>query len=245
MAGQANEADGGLSAGKLGRRRKRATTIPAPVAPALEPFRHWEARLAALAAAALFIPLPEAITPGPGWLPVAVVAALLLPIVSMQEAIRRPGGWQPPVRLVRLLALALLGLLALAEAAALALLISQLPKITQGNLLFRTAALIWLINLLVFALAYWELDCGGPARRAHGPYRAIDFAFPQLINPDMGKGWKPEFLDYLFLSFNTCTAFSPTDTMVLSRPAKAVMMVQATIALLTVGLVVARGVNII
>jgi hypothetical protein len=211
----------------------------------LEPFRHLEARLAALIAAMLFLPLPDLVSPGPGWLPAALVAVLLVPLVSMQEALRRPGGWQPRPRLVRLLALALLGLLAVAEAGALALLLAQLPRVTEGNLLFRSAALIWLINLLIFSLAYWELDAGGPARRARGPVRAIDFAFPQQANPALGQGWKAEFLDYLFLAFNTGTAFSPTDTLVLSRLAKVLMMAQATISLLTIGLVVARGVNII
>jgi uncharacterized membrane protein len=210
-----------------------------------EPFRHWETGAAALTAAILFIPLPDLVTPGPGWLPAAVVAALLVPLLGMQEAMRRPGGWQPSPRVVRTLALVLLGLLALAEALVLALLLAQLPKVSEGKLLFRSAALIWAINLLVFALAYWELDGGGPAKRASGPYQAIDFLFPQLTNPRLAVGWMPEFLDYLFLAFNTGTAFSPTDTMVLSRPAKGLMMAQASISLLTIGLVVARGVNII
>jgi hypothetical protein len=198
-----------------------------------------------LTAAILFIPLPALVSPGPGWFPAAIVAALLVPLTGMQEAIRRPGGWQPSPRAVRILALAMLGLLALAEALALSNLLAQLPRISEGKLLFRTAALIWAINLLVFALAYWELDGGGPAKRIRGPYQPTDFLFPQQTDPKLAVGWIPEFLDYLFLAFNTGTAFSPTDTMVLSRPAKVVMMAQATISLLTIGLVVARGVNII
>jgi hypothetical protein len=86
---------------------------------------------------------------------------------------------------VRLLALARLGLLAVAQAGALALLLAQLPKVTEAKLLFRSAALIWLINLLVFSLAYWDLDAGGPARRVRGLDRAIYFAFPQQVNPEV------------------------------------------------------------
>jgi hypothetical protein len=208
-------------------------------------YRRWEAAVAALLAAALFIPLDEKLTPGPGWAPVAVVGALLVVIVVMQEAIRRPGGWTPSVKHVRMLALLVLGILALAEASALVLLILRLPSMNAGGDLFVSAGLLWTINLLVFALCYWELDGGGPARRPPAGCPPTDFLFPQQTDPRLTVGWTPEFVDYLFLAFNTGTAFSPTDTMVLSRKAKLFMMAQATIALLTIGLVVARGVNII
>lgn len=205
----------------------------------------WEAGLAALAAGALFIPLPETLSPGPGWLPVVLVAVLLLPLTLAQRALHLPGGIEPPAGLVRILALAMLALLVVAESAALALLLSRLPSIAQGTLLFRGAALIWGINVLVFALCYWELDGGGPDRRPRKACPAGDVLFPQQMNDTLDKDWAPTFVDYLFLAFNTSTAFSPTDTMFLSRPAKGVMMAQAAISLLTIGLVAARGVNII
>jgi hypothetical protein len=211
----------------------------------LKRLSNWEPSLAELIAGALFIPLPATISPGPGWLPVTAVAILLIPLTAMQEARSRPGGWEPSVRAVRSLALAILSLLAVAEATALALLLHQLPAISQGGLLFRSGALIWAINLLVFALCYWELDGGGPAHRSERTDPPGDFLFPQQTNERLSAGWAPQFLDYLFLAFNTSTAFSPTDTLFLSRPAKVVMMAQATIALLTIGLVIARGVNII
>lgn len=217
-----------------------AAPLPRPPVP-----RTWDAALAELAAALLFVPLPEQISPGPGWLPAVAVAALLVPLTLLQEAARRPGGLEPPPRLLRGLALALLGLLALAEAAALGLLLHELPAISQGQLLFRAGVLIWAINVLVFALCYWEMDGGGPGRRPSGTFAPDDFLFPQQTDPRLNAGWSPAFLDYLFLAFNTSTAFSPTDTMILSRPAKAAMMGQASIALLTVALVVGRGVNII
>ena len=209
------------------------------------PLYRWEASLAALVAALLFIPIPTQISPGREWLPTVLVIVVLIPLTLVQAAQRRAGGWDPPPRLVRLLALAMLGLIALAEALVLGRLLLQLAKISQGTLLFRSAVLIWAINIVVFALCYWELDGGGPARRAQTTDLPGDFLFPQQMNEKLNEGWSPEFLDYLFLAFNTATAFSPTDTMILSRPAKVFMMTQASISLLTVGLVVARGVNII
>lgn len=208
------------------------------------PHRRWEASLAALVAALLFIPLPGAVRLYPGWLPPVLAVLLLIPLLLIQAAIHRSGGWDPPHQLVRLLALVVLGLLALGEALVLARLLQQLPRINQGTLLVRSAVLIWVINVLVFALCYWELDGGGPARRADTD-KPGDFVFPQQMNEKLNQGWSPQFLDYLFLAFNSSTAFSPTDTMVLSRPAKAFMMTQSSIALLTIGLVVGRAVNIV
>ena len=187
--------------------------------------------------------MPEKISPGPGWLPVVLVVVLLVPLTVVQQAIRRPGTWEPSPGLVR--GLALLGLLAVAETLALVALLRELPKAKVGKELFAPAALIWVINVLVFALGYWELDGGGPGRRPAVTDEPGDFLFPQQTNERLNKGWAPEFVDYLFLAFNTATAFSPTDTMVLSRPAKSLMMAQASISLLTIGLVVARGVNIV
>ena len=158
---------------------------------------------------------------------------------------RRPGGWQLAPELVRGLALTLLGLLTLAEALALAALLRNLPHINVGMQLSRTGGLIWAINVRVFARSYWELDGGGPGHRSESTDEPSDFLFPQQISQRLNKGWSPEFLDYLFLAFNTATAFSPADIMVLSRPAKALMMVRSSISLLTIGLVMARGVNFI
>ncbi len=221
-------------------------TPPHPNVPAHHlAYRRWEAGLAAVLAAALYIPLDAHLTLGPKWAPILLVGVLLIPIVIMQEAIRRPGGWTPSMRHVRMLALLVLGILALAEASTLVLLILRLDTMKAGRDLFVSAGLIWVINLLVFALCYWEIDGGGPARRPPAGCPPTDFLFPQQTDPRLNVGWAPEFVDYLFLAFNTGTAFSPTDTMILSRQAKLVMMVQATIALLTIALVAARGVNIV
>jgi uncharacterized membrane protein len=104
---------------------------------------------------------------------------------------------------------------------------------------------IWLMNIITFAIGYWEFDRGGPAARAHARVTQPDFLFPQMATPELAsRDWEPAFLDYLYVSFTNATAFSPTDTLPLSRWAKLTMMSQSAISLVTVALVVARAVNI-
>jgi hypothetical protein len=124
-------------------------------------------------------------------------------------------------------------------------------KETPARLLLSAAAL-WLSNLLIFASWYWRLDAGGPnARDLRESHTDGAFLFPQMtltpeLREEMGEGhWRPGFVDYLFLAFNTSTAFSPTDVPVLSRWAKGLMMIQATISLATIALLAARAVNIL
>jgi uncharacterized membrane protein len=122
------------------------------------------------------------------------------------------------------------------------------PARLGGPPLLGDAALLWAINVAVFALWYWEIDNGGPHARHINGYAAIDFAFPQYQMAQPGGEpvhWHPEFIDYLFLAFCTNTAFSPTDTMVLSRRAKALMMVQSAIALVVLAVLAARAINIL
>jgi uncharacterized membrane protein len=112
--------------------------------------------------------------------------------------------------------------------------------------LLTAGAAIWVTNVLAFALAYWELDRGGPAARAAGTHSSPDFLFPQMQSPELADhDWEPEFADYLYLAFTNSTAFSPTDVLPLSRWAKMIMMVQSAVALVVVVLVVARAVNVL
>jgi hypothetical protein len=112
--------------------------------------------------------------------------------------------------------------------------------------LLTVGAAIWLTNVIIFALWYWELDRGGPVARSKATHTYPDFMYPQMQAPDLAhKGWEPTFLDYLYVSFTNATAFSPTDTMPLSRWAKMLMMAQASVSLATVALVIARAVNIL
>jgi hypothetical protein len=115
--------------------------------------------------------------------------------------------------------------------------------------LVKSALLIWVTNVVAFAVWYWEIDRGGPFARAPEHEREAeraDLLFPQMTVDLPGwKGWLPGFTDYLFVSFTAATAFSPTDTMPLTHTAKTVMAIQSITALLTVGLVIARAVNIL
>jgi hypothetical protein len=116
----------------------------------------------------------------------------------------------------------------------------------SAGLLLRNGGAIWLTNVIVFALWYWEMDRGGPAERACGTIKHCDFIFSQMTAPELvAKDWEPNFVDYFYLSFTNATAFSPTDTLPLSRWAKVVMMFQSAVSLATVALVIARAVNVI
>jgi hypothetical protein len=113
-------------------------------------------------------------------------------------------------------------------------------------LIFSGVAL-WVTNVLLFGLWYWELDRGGPLERARRSRLAPDFLFPQMADaaPFTRPNWVPGLVDYLYVSFTNATAFSPTDTMPLSQTAKSLMTAQSVVSLLIVVLVVARAVNIL
>jgi uncharacterized membrane protein len=119
------------------------------------------------------------------------------------------------------------------------------PETNEPARLLLTGAKIWLTNNIAFALLYWEFDRGGPVERAYRSPHGIDLAFPQDINPELApNGWRPQFIDYLYLAFTTANAFSPTDTMPLTPWAKVAMGSQALISFAIVGLVIARAVNV-
>jgi hypothetical protein len=112
--------------------------------------------------------------------------------------------------------------------------------------LILAGIVLWVTNVLLFGLWYWELDGGGPLQRASGKDAAPDFLFPQMADPRTAQdGWRPSLIDYLYVSFTNATAFSPTDTMPLTPIAKLLMTVQSIASLITVGLVFARAVNIL
>jgi uncharacterized membrane protein len=205
----------------------------------------WPAIIASLATGVLFFAIPETLTVGPGWLLFVVVAALMIPTTLTHKAAR--------VDLNDIFAYSTLTIITVAVLSSLVLLITRLPahKETPTELL-RAAAALWVANVLVFASWYWRLDGGGPNERdKRGIHTDGAFLFPQMImDPElrhqMGEeNWSPGFVDYLFLAFNTSTAFSPTDVPVLSRWAKVMMIVQSLISLGTVVLLAARAVNIL
>jgi hypothetical protein len=205
----------------------------------------WPAILALLAVGGLFYALPDPLKIGPDWLVLAIVAVFALG----GNALRRTR-YAIAAHMCGYVALATA---TLAMAASLTLLVSRLPghKDKPQDLL-RAAAALWICNLLVFASWYWRLDAGGPHQRdLRESHTDGAFLFPQMtlspqLRKEMGEDqWVPGFVDYLFLAFNTSTAFSPTDVPVLSRWAKVLMMVQSAISLATIALLAARAVNIL
>jgi uncharacterized membrane protein len=202
-----------------------------------EPF--WPAQLAVASALALYLTLPHRLTMGPGWVLPALEAVLLLPL-----AVTTPHRVADERMRVRHATVTLIGTVGAANALALGLLVHYLLKggRASGSDLLVSAVTIWLTNVLVFALWYWELDRGGPGRRA-GSAGAGDFRFPQQQAAD--RAWAPGFVDYLYLSFTNATALSPTDTVPLTARAKLLMMLQALVSLLTLVLVAAHAVNVL
>lgn len=215
----------------------------------------WPALIAMLAASGVYLGMPEPLSVGPSWGLFAVILVLLIPIMVSH----RRGYF----KMARILTLAANGAITLAMIASLFFLIEGLPHHREPpNALLRSAAALWVTNVLVFALWYWKLDAGGPQGRDTSRGRLdSSFLFPQMLSQGAsmspaaqeshkdhdwhGPMWSPNFMDYLFLAFNTSTAFSPTDTAVLSRWAKAGMMLQSLISLTIVALLAARAVNVL
>jgi uncharacterized membrane protein len=214
---------------------------PYPPPPASEPF--WPAQATIIAAIGLQLSLPQRLAAGPFWLIPGLEALLFL---GMFMATPRQLEHEHPRR--RRVALGLTAFVTAANIYSLAALSHVLlhSKIANGRELIVSGVLIWLTNFLIFALWYWEMDRGGPGRRAAGHDRAPDFLFPQMSDDRIEpRAWRPKFIDYLYVSLTNATAFSPTDTMPLSPAAKGTMGVQALVSLVTIGLIVSRAVNIL
>ncbi len=225
----------------------QATNLPAPTPrPYPPPARrepHWPALLTVLAAIALQFSLPERLVLGPSWLAPALEGALLIGL-AVSSPMKLEG--EHPIR--RGVALGLTALVSATNVVSLVLLTHFLLHhgSPNGRELIVSGVLIWLTNVLIFALWYWENDRGGPGRRAAGNDGAPDFLFPQMSDDRIEpREWRPQFIDYLYVSLTNATAFSPTDTMPLTGAAKSIMSVQAMVSLVTIGLVISRAVNVL
>ena len=195
-------------------------------------------------AVGLQLALPARLAFKPLWLLPSLEGALLIGLVAAN-----PRRINRSSKLLRSASLTLIGLTSLANAWSAVALIRGLVGGTEGSKagpLLASGGAIYVTNIIVFALWYWDFDRGGPVARSLGTDRFPDFYFPQFDIPQYAPtDWAPEFFDYLYTSFTNATAFSPTDVMPLSRWAKAIMLVQSAISLVTVALVVARAVNIL
>ncbi len=202
--------------------------------------------IAIVATGGLYLALPEGLTLGPRWLFPSVIGVIVVPAVLSHRAGRH--------HIDRLLGFLLTSLITAQMVASVALLIRALPSHRESPAaLLLSASSLWTTNVLVFALWYWRLDAGGPhGRESRLRHTRGAFLFPQMImRPEEGEEgaeqnrWSPNFLDYLFLAFNTSTAFSPTDTAVLARWAKILMMLQSLVSLTVLALLAARAVNVL
>lgn len=204
----------------------------------------WPATLAMLGAALLNFILPGKYTLGPPWLVPLLELAILIPLyISSPYRTADENRWQG------IFANLLIGIANVANVVSLLFLVRELvfnAKNTTGPELLYSSAAIWLTNILVFSLWYWELDRGGPDDRLRDDHPAPDFLFPQMVTPGCAHpSWSPKFIDYLYLGFTDATAFSPTDVMPLSGWAKMMMLAEAVISLATITIVASRAINII
>jgi hypothetical protein len=209
------------------------------------PEPRWPAILAIFAAAALHFTLSPAMRIGPPWLVASIVVVLVaIAWLGRRMGRQRVNAWAGFVILAVLTAGLLYGVTTLV--------VGLMKHAENAQELLRSAAVLWATNVLVFAIGYWRLDAGGPnERERRKAHTQGAFLFPQMAlclgGTDIKslETWRPGFVDYLFVAYNTSTAFSPTDVPVLSTWAKLAMMVQATISFTTVLLLVGRVVNIL
>ena len=215
---------------------------------------------AILGAAALYATLPTRFIAGPNaglfsvvrWIVPGLTVLLLLALVATLpegRLVRKLGMEAGSIHLGRrIVVLAVTALVSAANAASILLLVHLLINgaHTQARLLLRAGIHMWCLNVLVFALWFWELDNGGPRKRRTAGPKGRDFVFPQQTQPGIGEpGWQPLFLDYLYVSFTNATAFSPTDAMPLSRWAKMLMLLESSASLVLAIMVAARAINIL
>jgi hypothetical protein len=197
------------------------------------------------AAIGLYFALPDKLISGlgPRWLIPSLEGVLGAALLIANPRLSKESLRLRPVTIT------LIAFVNMANVVSLAELVNELLAAHHhpaGRDLIYASVPVWITNVLVFGLWYWELDRGGPVRRLRAERRQPDFLFPQMTAPDATVAdWSPTFLDYLYTSFTNATAFSPTDTMPLTAWAKILMMVQSLASLLTVALVVSRAVNIL
>jgi hypothetical protein len=202
--------------------------------------------LAVLAAGGLRAALPSQLRDGDARWVFIVVVVVLLGILIIAD----PGRIDRDSTLLRVMTGTLIGLVSAVNAIAairlVAGIIDAVKFSNNANVLLASGGAIWLSNVITFGLWYWDLDRGGAAARARGSGHPPAFVFPEMTHTEyVGPGWYPKFLDYLYFSFTTATAFSPTDVSAIKPWAKLTMMAEAAISLLVAILVVSRAVNIL
>lgn len=237
------EVEGALGIG-VGRMQQAERTLVPAWRRATDGENRWPVSMVVLIAIGLQLQLPGRLALHPTWLLPGLEAILMVGLIAANP--RRIDRRSRPIRLASIV---LILAASIGNAWSAAHLIRAIVTGHAGNTagpLLADGGAIWLTNVIVFGLWYWELDRGGPIARAHGERAYPDFQFPQMDNPDLAPpDWEPVFWDYLYVSFTNATAFSPTDALPLTRWTKMAMAMQSTVSLSTVALVVARAVNIL
>jgi hypothetical protein len=216
-----------------------------PVGKIDKPEPRWQALLALLAVGGMYVALPRALIAGPKWALPVFIAVLITPTVVSHRT-----GKQS---LNRILGIIVSSVITLALLASVGLLVASVPRHKEEPVaLLRSGAELWLTNVLVFALWYWRLDGGGPtARRQLHEFGSRSFVFPQMQIEKIERGrfecqgWRPHFVDYLFIAWTTSSTFGPTDAPLLARWAKILTMVQIGISLTIVIVLISRAVGVL
>lgn len=206
------------------------------------PEPRWPASLALIACVGLYLALPNRLVVGPHWLVPVIVALPLGPLSARRHRHPDESAW------IRHAVIGLIALVTLANVTSMALLVHHLlaSEVSQGRRLIYSAITVWLTNVIVFGLWFWEVDRGGPHRRASGEKLVIDLQFPQMENPHLApEHWRPHFTDYLYTSFANGTSFAPADAMPLSFRMKVLFASESVVSLITIAIVAARAVNIL
>ena len=208
-----------------------------------KPEPRWQAMLAFVAVAGIYLALPSSLIVGPTWLLPTLIGVLLVPTVVSHRLRKRS--------LNRTLGFAISSIITIALISSVVLLVHALPSHKEPPLqLLFSAALLWLTNVIVFALWYWRIDAGGPTKREERKeFGSCSFLFPQMQVPKDERGqfecarWRPHFVDYLFIAFTQSSTFGPTDAPLLARWAKVLAMIQVFISLSIVVLLISRAVG--
>lgn len=204
----------------------------------------WPVALTILLVMGLVIVLPDRVSLFSDWMPASLGVGLLVPMVavSLTDAKRR---W---LRVEHSILLIFLGVAGIGNLVSLTYLVKEMLNQSEelsGLQLLTSSIAVWITNVLVFSLLYWQIDRGGPEARLNHRSKRSDWLFPQIDLPDDTPNWQPMFVDYLFLAFTTATAFSPTDALPLTPRAKMLMLFESSISLVTILVVVSRAINIL
>jgi len=205
----------------------------------------WPPALAIVVVLCLLATLPGHVHALPVWVSYMVALAVLVPMGAVALTRGNPL-WLGIERTVIIFLAAAYVANTIAELADMIGVITLHPSGDNAFSLLSSAVAIWLVNVLAFSLLYWQIDRGGPYARASNLSVKPDWVFPQPATPeDLPPDWRPLFFDYLYLGYNTATAFSPTDALPLTHRAKMLMMIESTISLLTMVIILSRAINII